>query len=77
MPTAKPIWHIQNIKIYFFLAYASAAKQELTLRHCANENVSCLEHDLELLQLHPFLVKSAKKNGLKSRPIQIKLTGCA
>jgi len=50
----KPLAYTEHLDIYFFLAYASAAKQELALtRHWLTKYVSCLDHDLELLQLHP------------------------
>ncbi|USA46109.1 hypothetical protein NDN11_15615 [Acinetobacter sp. C26M] len=50
----KPLAHHDHLDVYFFLAYASAAKQEQALtQHWLKKYVSCLEHDLELLQLHP------------------------
>ncbi|MBJ8419061.1 hypothetical protein [Acinetobacter courvalinii] len=50
----KPLAYTEHLDIYFFLAYASASKQELALtRHWLTKYVSCLDHDLELLQLHP------------------------
>ena len=50
----KPLAHHNHLDIYFFLAYASAAKQEQALtQHWLKKYVSCLDHDLELLQAHP------------------------
>tara|TARA_Y100000816_G_scaffold282532_1_gene258345 strand:- start:404 stop:949 length:546 start_codon:yes stop_codon:yes gene_type:complete len=50
----KPLAHHNHLDIYFFLAYASAAKQEQAMtRHWLQKYVSCFEYDLELLQVHP------------------------
>lgn len=50
----KPLAHHDHLDIYFFLAYASVVKQEYALtRHWLKKYVSCLDHDLELLQAHP------------------------
>ncbi len=58
----KPLAYTEHLEIYFFLAYASAAKQEPALtRHWLTKYVSCLEHDLELLQLHPAFGKVRKE----------------
>ena len=49
----KPLAHHQHLDIYFFLAYASAAKKEQALtRQWLNKYVSCIDYDLELLQHH-------------------------
>ncbi|MCU4578696.1 hypothetical protein KTJ34_14830 [Acinetobacter courvalinii] len=59
----KPLAHHEHLDIYFFLAYASAVKQEQALtRHWLKKYVSCLEHDLELLQLHPAFVEVRKED---------------
>lgn len=58
----KPLAHHEHLDIYFFLAYASAVKQEQALtRHWLKKYVSCLEHDLELLQLHPAFSEVRKE----------------
>jgi len=50
----KPLAHHNHLDIYFFLAYASAAKQEQAMtRHWLQKYVSCFEYDLGLLQVHP------------------------
>ncbi len=63
----KPLTHHEHLDIYFFLAYASAAKQELALtRHWLKKYVSCLEHDLELLQQHPAFVFAHQEEWFKT-----------
>lgn len=63
----KPLAHHHHLDIYFFLAYASAVKQELALtRHWLNKYVSCLEYDLELLQLHPAFNQLRKEEWFMS-----------
>ncbi|CAM4334832.1 hypothetical protein F901_01572 [Acinetobacter dispersus] len=59
----KPLAYTEHLDIYFFLAYASAAKQELALtRHWLTKYASCLDHDLELLQLHPALNQARQED---------------
>lgn len=49
----KPLTHHQHVDIYFFLAYASAVKQESALtRHWLSKYMACPDYDLDLLVHH-------------------------
>jgi hypothetical protein len=62
----KPLAYNDHLDIYFFLAYASAAKQEPALtRHWLKKYVSCLDHDLELLQAHPAFAIARQEDWFK------------
>ncbi|ENX32135.1 hypothetical protein F889_04035 [Acinetobacter colistiniresistens] len=63
----KPLAHHEHLDVYFFLAYASAAKQEQALtRHWLKKYTSCLDHDLELLQLHPAFIQLRQEDWFKT-----------
>jgi len=50
----KPLAHYDHLDIYFFLAYASASKEEFAMtRHWLKKYVACVDHDLQLLHAHP------------------------
>lgn len=50
----KPLAHHKHLDIYFFLAYASAVKQEYALtQHWLKKYLNTNGFDLELLQVHP------------------------
>lgn len=50
----KPLAHYEHADIYFFLAYASAAREESALtRHWLTKYLSTTQCDLELLHAHP------------------------
>lgn len=63
----KPLAYTEHLEIYFFLAYASAAKKEQALtQHWLKKYVSCLDHDLELLQVHPAFSLAREKEWFKT-----------
>ncbi|QER40599.1 hypothetical protein F2A31_13195 [Acinetobacter suaedae] len=63
----KPLAHHDHLDIYFFLAYASAVKQEQALtRHWLIKYVSCFNHDLELLHAHPAFDLIRKEDWFKA-----------
>ena len=62
----KPLAYTENLEIYFFLAYASAAKQEQALtRHWLTKYLSCLDHDLALLHAHPAFTQARQQDWFK------------
>ncbi len=62
----KPLAYTEHLEIYFFLAYASAAKQEQALtRHWLTKYLSCLDHDLELLHAHPAFNQARQQEWFK------------
>lgn len=62
----KPLAYTEHLEIYFFLAYASAAKQEQALtRHWLTKYLSCLDHDLELLHAHPAFTHARQQDWFK------------
>ena len=63
----KPLAYTESLEIYLFLAYASAAKKEQALtQHWLKKYVSCLDHDLELLQVHPAFSLAREKEWFKT-----------
>ena len=62
----KPLAYTENLEIYFFLAYASAVKQEQALtRHWLTKYLSCLDHDLALLHAHPAFTQARQQDWFK------------
>ena len=62
----KPLAYTESLEIYFFLAYASAAKQEQALtRHWLTKYLSCLDHDLALLHAHPAFTQARQQDWFK------------
>ncbi|ENW08148.1 hypothetical protein [Acinetobacter beijerinckii] len=62
----KPLAYTEHLEIYFFLAYASAAKKEQALtRHWLTKYLSCLDHDLELLHAHPAFTQARQQDWFK------------
>ena len=62
----KPLAYTENLEIYLFLAYASAAKQEQALtRHWLTKYLSCLDHDLALLHAHPAFTQARQQDWFK------------
>ena len=69
----KPLTQHENGDIYFFLAYASACKNELALtRHWLKKYSTTAEFDLELLQNHQSF-KVCRSEGWFSEMLQSKL----
>ena len=62
----KPLAYNEDVDIYFFLAYASAAKQELALtQHWLKKYFSCLNHDQELIHNHPAFSVARQQDWFK------------
>ena len=62
----KPLAYTESLEIYFFLAYASAAKQEQALtRHWLTKYLSCFDHDLALLHAHPAFTQARQQDWFK------------
>lgn len=62
----KPLAYTQHLDIYFFLAYASAVKQEQALtRHWLKKYLACLDHDLELIYTHPAFAHARQEHWFK------------
>ncbi len=62
----KPLAHYEEGNIYFFLAYASAAKKELSLtRHWLNKYSRTAEFDLQLLHVHPAFDELRQEDWFK------------
>ncbi len=69
----KPLTVHEHSEVYFFLAYASAAKAELAMtRHWLNKYVKTAEFDVALLQEHPAF-KQARQQTWFNDLIQHKL----
>ena len=50
----KPLAYTEEADIYFFLAYASAVKQEPALtQHWLKKYVKCFNHDADVIHQHP------------------------
>ncbi|WP_173912368.1 hypothetical protein [Acinetobacter sp. Marseille-Q1618] len=58
----KPLTPHEHSEIYFFLAYASAVKDELALtRHWLSKYIKTLECDVGLLQEHPAFTQARQQ----------------
>lgn len=62
----KPLAHHAHVDLYFFLAYASAVKQEHALtRYWLRKYLTCLDHDLELIYAHPAFAHARQEQWFK------------
>ena len=63
----KPLAHHEHADIYFFLAYAAAAKQQPAFtQHWLGKYLLCPAHDLELLHAHPAFTATRQSDVFKN-----------
>ena len=63
----KPLAHHEHADIYFFLAYAAAAKQQPAFtQHWLGKYLLCPAHDLELLHDHPAFTATRQSDWFKN-----------